>query len=186
MMASSPKNSRTLSASPPASNPKSKPSPQSSARGEKDREKITTPRWQAGFDLAIGRTLAVKVRTEGYNAMLANAKQGLKFKNDKDDTWELKPIDAVTVNSALTKDADDAKKYLTRVATDNKGTPWAMDAEKELKQPLGWEWHESIHRRRRQKLPKPKPKKTAPSPTKNPKCPKNPAATRRHSRSGCA
>ena len=64
--------------------------------GEKDREKITTPRWQAGFDLALGRTLAVKDRTEGYNAMLANAKQGLKFKNDKDDTWELKPIDAVT------------------------------------------------------------------------------------------
>ena len=63
-------------------------------QGEKDREKITTPRWQAGFDLALGRTLAVKVRTEGYNAMLANAKQGLKFKNEKDDTWELKPIDS--------------------------------------------------------------------------------------------
>ena len=40
-------------------------------QGERDREKVTTPRWQAGFDLAIGRALAVKVRTEGYNAMLA-------------------------------------------------------------------------------------------------------------------
>jgi hypothetical protein len=40
-------------------------------QGERDRGKITTPRWQAGFDLAMGRALAVKVRTEGYNAMLA-------------------------------------------------------------------------------------------------------------------
>src|SRR6476660_5298664 len=61
-------------------------------QGERDRSKITTPRWQAGYDLAMGRSLAVKVRTEGYNAMLAVAKQGLKFKNDKDDTWELKSI----------------------------------------------------------------------------------------------
>ena len=50
-----------------------------------------------------------------------------------------------------------------------------MDAEKELKQPLGWEWHE-LFTDVAGKLPKPKPKKTAPSPT-NPSPPKNPAAT---------
>lgn len=111
-------------------------------QGERDRARITTPRWQAGFDLAIGRALAVKVRTEGYNAMLANAKQGMKFKEEQSDTWELKPSDSVTVSSALAKDAEDAKKYLTRVVSEHQGTPWAMDAEKELKQPLGWEWTE--------------------------------------------
>jgi hypothetical protein len=111
-------------------------------QGERDRDKVTTPRWQAGFDLAIGRALAVKVRTEGYNAMLAIAKQGMKFKDEQSDTWELKPSDSVTVSSALAKDAQDAKKYLNRVVTDHKGTPWAMDAEKELRQPLGWEWTE--------------------------------------------
>ncbi len=68
-------------------------------QGERDRTKITTPRWQAGYDLAMGRALAVKVRTEGYNAMLAIAKQGLKFKDETSDTWELRPIDSVTVNS---------------------------------------------------------------------------------------
>jgi hypothetical protein len=113
-------------------------------QGERDRGKVTTPRWQAGFDLAIGRALAVKVRTEGYNAMLAIAKQGMKFKDEKNDTWELKPSDSVTVSSALAKDAEDAKKYLTRVVTDHKGTPWAMDAEKELRQPFGWEWREQF------------------------------------------
>ncbi|HEY2253655.1 MAG TPA: hypothetical protein VGH74_21425 [Planctomycetaceae bacterium] len=142
-------------------------------QGERDREKITTPRWQAGFDLAIGRTLAVKVRTEGYNAMLANAKQGLKFKNDKDDTWELKPIQSVTVSSALTKDADDAKKYLNRVLADNQGTPWAMDAQKELKQPLGWEWHELFTdvsgRLAEAKANKNRPKPDKPEPPKKPR-----------------
>jgi hypothetical protein len=113
-------------------------------QGEHDRDRITTPRWQAGFDLAIGRALAVKVRTEGYNAMLAVAKQGLKFKDPKSDTWDLRPTDLVTVNSALEKDAEDARKYLNRVTSDHKGTPWAVDAERELREPLGWEWHEAF------------------------------------------
>jgi hypothetical protein len=132
-------------------------------QGERDRDKITTARWQAGYDLAIGRALAVKVRTEGYNAMLAIAKQGLKFKDEKNDTWELRPTNSITVSSALAKDAEDAKKYLNRVLSDHKGTPWAVDAEKELKRPLGWEWRESFsdvagrmaQRENRQNRPRP-------------------------------
>jgi len=35
-------------------------------QGERDRNKVTTPRWQAGYDIAMGRSLGViKVRTEG-------------------------------------------------------------------------------------------------------------------------
>ena len=48
-------------------------------RGERDRAELDSPRWQAGFDLAMGRALAAKVRNEGYNAMLAQAKNGLEF-----------------------------------------------------------------------------------------------------------
>src|SRR5262249_11050198 len=33
-------------------------------QGEKDRPKLTKPRWQAGYDLSMGRILALKVRTE--------------------------------------------------------------------------------------------------------------------------
>ena len=143
-------------------------------QGERDRDKVTTPRWQAGFDLAIGRALAVKVRTEGYNAMLADAKQGLKFKDEKNDTWELRPTDSVTVSSALAKDAEDAKKYLNRVVADHKGTPWAVDAEKELKQPLGWEWQRAIHRtspgdRRGPKRIANRPRPERPEPPKKPR-----------------
>jgi hypothetical protein len=48
-------------------------------RGEADRDRELSPRWQAGYDLAMGRVLAVKVRTEAYNAMLARAKRGMEF-----------------------------------------------------------------------------------------------------------
>jgi hypothetical protein len=111
-------------------------------KGEPDRPKVMKPRWQAGFDLALGRALAVEVRTEGYNAILAEAKQGMKFKDEKNNTWVLRPAKEVTINSALTKDAADAHKYLDRVVADNPGTPWAMEAALELKSPLGWEWRE--------------------------------------------
>ncbi len=111
-------------------------------QGERDRDAVTTPRWQAGFDLAIGRALAVAVRTEGYNAVLAEAKQGLKFKDETSDTWELRSADSVTVSSALAKDAADARMYLERVVAEHDGTPWAIEAAQELREPFGWEWHE--------------------------------------------
>lgn len=142
-------------------------------QGEHDRDKVTTPRWQAGYDLAMGRSLAVKVRTEGYNTMLALAKQGLKFKDPKSDTWDLRPIESVTVNSALERDAEDAKKYLNRVATDHKGTPWAVDAERELRDPLGWEWHEEFTdvsgRIARAQAAKNRPRPDRPEPPKKPR-----------------
>jgi hypothetical protein len=113
-------------------------------RGEPDRPQVTEPRWRAGFDLALGRALAAKVRTEGYNALLAQAKQGMRFKNERDDTWVLRPSDKVTINSALARDAADAQTYLQGVLADHAGTPWALLAERELRQPLGWEWREEF------------------------------------------
>ncbi len=113
-------------------------------QGEPDRESVSTPRWQAGFDLAIGRALAVKVRTEGYNAILAEAKQGLKFQNPRSDTWVLRPSNSVTTGSALAHDAADARMYLERVVAEHPGTPWALLAERELREPLGWQWGEEF------------------------------------------
>lgn len=112
------------------------------AQGEKDRPKLTTPRWQAGYDLSMGRVLALKVRTESYNAMLAKAKQGMKFSNDKNDTWRLVSADEISVGSVLEKQAKQAKTYLERVTREHPGTPWAMLAKMELKEPFGWQWKE--------------------------------------------
>lgn len=113
-------------------------------QGEADREKETVLRWQAGYDLAMGRALAVQARTESYNAMLAAAKRGLKPKDPKSNTWTLEPADEISVGSALQKTADRAKMYLERVIKEHEGTPWAMLAAAELKDPIGWKWQESF------------------------------------------
>jgi hypothetical protein len=128
--------------------------------GEADRPKLDSPRWQAGYDLAMGRVLAVKVRTEAYNAMLAKAKT-MKFKNPKNDTWDLEPADTIDVGSVLEKEAQKAREYLESVIKDHAGTPWAMLAERELKTPLGWVWKE---RYTGVNAPKPPPPSNAPPP----------------------
>ncbi|MCO6454514.1 MAG: VWA domain-containing protein [Pirellulaceae bacterium] len=112
--------------------------------GETDRETESSLRWQAGYDLAMGRVLAVRVRTEAYNAMLAKAKRGMKFEDDKNNTWVLKPDDEISVGSQMAKMAERASMYLNRVVEQHPGTPWAMLAERELQEPLGWKWAEEF------------------------------------------
>jgi hypothetical protein len=113
------------------------------AQGEKDRAKLTVPRWQAGYDLSMGRVLALKVRTESYNAMLAKAKQGMRFANAKNDTWRLVRADEISVGSVLEKQAAEARVYLERVVREHRDTPWALLAKEELKEPFGWKWLET-------------------------------------------
>ncbi|MCA9215159.1 MAG: VWA domain-containing protein [Planctomycetales bacterium] len=111
--------------------------------GERDRSNEAVPRWQAGYDLAMGRVLAVKARTEGYNLMLAEAKRGKKFSNEENNTWVLDPSKEVTAGSQVANAANKAEEYLNRVVTEHEGTPWAYLAMAELKQPLGWQWRET-------------------------------------------
>lgn len=112
--------------------------------GAKDREKLTEKRWQAGYDLAMGRVMAMKVRTEAYNRMLAQAKSGMSFEREDSDTWELVPDEDITqVGSQLQKLATDALAILHRVVEEHPGTPWALVAEDELRMPLGYVWRES-------------------------------------------
>jgi len=112
--------------------------------GEEDRAEEAYPRWQAGYDLAMGRVLAAKVRTETYNAMLAKAKRGLKFKNSKNNTWKLVPHKEITVGSQLAKAGETAIKYLQGVIDEHPGTPWELLARRELATPLAWKWQETF------------------------------------------
>ncbi|MEM9656787.1 MAG: vWA domain-containing protein, partial [Planctomycetota bacterium] len=111
--------------------------------GENDRSRLSEPRWQAGYDLATGRALAVQVRTAAYNAALAEAKQGMEFKSPESNTWILKSDDEYA-NSALSKTAAKATDYLMRVTEDHCETPWALLAQRELTQPFGWRWSEGF------------------------------------------
>ena len=112
--------------------------------GAADRDTITEKRWQAGYDLAIGRVMAMKIRTDAYNIMLAQAKTGMKFKDPKNDTWVLRPSDDVSATGSQTeKLAKQARTYLQRVVKDHPGTPWAFMAAEELNTPFGYAWAET-------------------------------------------
>jgi hypothetical protein len=113
------------------------------AVGEGDRNKLTSPRWQAEFDLAMGRIMAAKVRIDGYNEMLAALKRGKNFENPGSTRWFLEAADVYEAGSKQKNMAEKAKQYLQRVVNEHPGTPWAKLAEQELKTPLGWKWRES-------------------------------------------
>jgi hypothetical protein len=110
--------------------------------GEEDRPRLEELRWRAGYDLALGRALAVKTRTDGYNVMLAEAKQGKPFKDEKNNTWVLRSSETFA-NTSLEKLAAKAKVHLERVVKEHPQTPWAALAERELATPLGWQWAET-------------------------------------------
>ena len=111
--------------------------------GEDDREKLREARWQAAFDLAMGRIIAMRVRYFGYNQMLANMKVSPKsFESDNNNMWRLVPSDEIATGPEMRKAAAAAKEYLKRVIDDHPGTPWALLAERELSTDLGWSWKE--------------------------------------------
>src|SRR5437667_3207274 len=112
-------------------------------KGESDRAKLTSPRWQAEYDLAAGRVLANKARLDGYNSMIAALKRGKTFQNPESKAWKLEPADNFETESTIKKMADKAKMYLDRVIHEHPGTPWAKIPEEELKLSLGWVWQET-------------------------------------------
>lgn len=112
--------------------------------GLKHRDSEESLRWRAGYDLAMGRVLAQKVRTETYNAMLAKAKLGMNFEKEKNNTWVLEPSDEITVGSKWKREAETARMLLQTVVDEHPGTPWELLAKKELEVPIGWTWTEEF------------------------------------------
>jgi hypothetical protein len=113
------------------------------APGESARETLTGARWQAQYDLAMGRVMGIKARIDGYNSMIAALKRGKTFSNPASTEWILQPADAYETESTIRKMAERAKMYLERVKNEHIGTPWAKIAEEELKSPFGWSWNEA-------------------------------------------
>ncbi len=112
--------------------------------GELDREKEASPRWQAGFDLAIGRVIAARLRAKSYNEMLALSKTGLRFEDPNNNTWVLRPSRSLSATGSQNeKLAEKANEYLTRIVDEHPDTPWALLAQRELSTPFGWKWKES-------------------------------------------
>lgn len=114
--------------------------------GEKDRAKIREPRWQAGYDLALGRALALRVRAFGYNTMLAEMRTSPKpFEKKGSNQWRLVPSKEISSGAQVKKLSNKATEYLKRVVDQHAGTPWGEMAERELSQPMGWAWRENTY-----------------------------------------
>jgi hypothetical protein len=109
--------------------------------GESDSDRLP-PRWQANYDLALGRVLAARARLEGYNSMLARLKANSNFKNGGSTRWVLVEAATFASDSVLNKLARRARDYLERVVSAHSGTPWAWLAERELQVPMAWNWEE--------------------------------------------
>lgn len=128
--------------------------------GEKDRAKIQEPRWRAIYDLAMGRVFAMRVRSYGYNMMLAEMKASPKrFEKKESNLWTLRPSKDITSGPATKKMANKAQEYLKRVIDEHAGTPWAILAEREYGTPLGWEWKEGTYNPQPQNMGNGKDKK---------------------------
>lgn len=123
--------------------------------GEQDRDREISLRWKAGYDLAMGRTLAVMIRAGTYNSMLAQIKTGLKFQNTKNNTWVLQPANAISTGSQTEKLAAKARMYLERVVKEHPDTPWALLAQRELRTPIGWKWTETFTQPPQPRQPRP-------------------------------
>jgi hypothetical protein len=111
--------------------------------GEKARGTLTDTRWRASFDLAMGRILAMRVRLEGYNRMLAAMKASPRsFAKAENNMWKLVASKEIETGPQLKKAAEQSRTYLKRVIDEHPGTPWASMAEKELAMDMGWSWAE--------------------------------------------
>src|SRR5262249_35568875 len=108
------------------------------------RDRETSRRWQAHFDLIRGRLLAMKVRCYEYNWACARMKKDPpKFTNPASNAWRLLPDPAIHYSAKAAAAAREAQRRLHRVTEDRPTTPWALLAQRELENPLGLRWVEN-------------------------------------------
>jgi hypothetical protein len=110
----------------------------------KYRDRETSRRWQAHYDLIRGRLLAMKVRCYEYNWACAQMKKDpKKFTQSGSNAWRLVPDTEVRYSDKAAAAAEQAGKLLKKVVSEHPNTPWALLAQRELKDPLGFKWVEA-------------------------------------------
>ena len=109
------------------------------------RDREISRRWQAHYDLIRGRLLAMKVRCYEYNWACARMKKDPpKFSSPKFNAWRLVPDQNIQYSEKAVVAAREAQTVLRHVIEDHPTTPWALLAERELKDPLGFKWVETF------------------------------------------
>ncbi len=139
------------------------------------RDRETSRRWQAHYDLIRGRLLAMKVRSVEYNWVCARMKKDPpKFTDPRSNAWRLVPDRSIQYSENAAAAAREAEALLRRVVEEHPATPWALLAQRELKDPLGFKWVETyVPPPPRQRDNPADPKKNRnPNPGKPPEMPK--------------
>jgi len=107
------------------------------------RDRETSRRWQAHYDLIRGRLLAAKVRTTEYNWACAKMKKDApKFTKPDSNAWRLVPDAEIHYSDKAAAAGKQAVDLLKKVVAEHPNTPWALLAQRELKDPLGFKWVE--------------------------------------------
>ncbi len=108
---------------------------------EYDREK--SARWRAWYDYSYGRLLAMRVRNYEYNVVCSVFKgKGREFVDQKSNRWRFVPSEKIASTTSQ-RQAAEATRLLRRCIDANPGTPWALLAQRELKDPLGFQIEEA-------------------------------------------
>jgi hypothetical protein len=133
------------------------------------RDHEPSRRWQAHYDLIRGRLLAMKLRCYEYNWACARMKKDpQKFTKPSSNAWRLVPEKEVRSSDKAAAVAVEAKALLERVVKEHPGTPWAILAQRELKDPFGFRWEETHvpppPKPRDNDRPEPKKKRERPQP----------------------
>ncbi len=106
---------------------------------EKQLDREPSARWRMNFCLTYGRLLAHRVRCMEYNAAFAWLKNDLTADdiNKKSNHWIVRSDKSINYAGNLRKTAQKAEELLQRVVKEAPGTPWAVLAARELKDPFG-------------------------------------------------
>ena len=64
-------------------------------------------------------------------------------RNPKSNAWRLEPDAEIHYSPAAQRAGEEATGLLERVVTEHRGTPWALLAQRELKDPFGFKWVET-------------------------------------------
>ena len=108
------------------------------------RDRETSRRWQAHYDLIRGRLLAMKIRCAEYQTACARMKKDApKFQDAKSNAWRLVPTEDILSGEKVANVARETRALLERVVEDHPNTPWALLARRELKDPFGFKWAET-------------------------------------------
>jgi len=96
-------------------------------------------RWRMTYNLAYGRLLAQKVRCLEYNHACAHLKNNMSEQDvrTRSNLWIFKPDDTINYAKTERKMAAKAVEILNRIIDEAPGTPWAVLARRELRDPLG-------------------------------------------------